>query len=106
VALAMMCIATTSLAAAAASDELSPGAGQGSGTTRFESDWVCLLDLPEGWSLFSALTDERGGEDLVEGPGGVSGRIEGGASERRIAGGVEAPGRLRRRQDGEPIAAS
>lgn len=80
-ALAIVSIATTSLAAAAASDDASPEADQRSGTTRFESDWIYSLDLPEGWQLFSALAEASGTEDLFEGPGGVSARIGGGASQ-------------------------
>ena len=74
-------VATVSVATAAASDDASPDAGQVTGTTRFESDWVYSLELPEGWRLFSALADTSGGEDLFDGPGGVNARVGGQASE-------------------------
>lgn len=66
---------------AAASDGASPDASQATGMTHFDSDWVYSLDLPVGWRLFSAMTDASGGEDLFEGPDGMSARVGGGASE-------------------------
>lgn len=74
-------IATASMATAAASDDASPDAGQATGTTHFDSAWVYSLDVPEGWRLFSAMTDASGGEDLFEGPDGMSAMVGGGASE-------------------------
>ena len=51
-AVALVSIAAASMTTAAASDDASPDAGQVTGTTRFESDWVYSLELPEGWRLF------------------------------------------------------
>ena len=74
-------VATLSVATVAASDDAPPDAGQVTGTTRFESAWVYSLYLPEGWLPFVASADATGGEDLFEGPDGVSARVGGGAAE-------------------------
>jgi hypothetical protein len=80
-AVALVSVAAVSMTTAAASDSASPDASQATGTTRFDSDWVYTLDLPEGWLPFVADADATGGEDLFEGPDGVSARVGGQASE-------------------------
>ena len=81
IAVALVSVAVVSMTTAAASDDASPDAGQVTGTTRFDSDWVYILDLPEGWLPFLAGADASGGEDLFKGPEGASARVGGQAAE-------------------------
>jgi hypothetical protein len=69
-----------SMTSAAAADAAPSGEPTG-GASHFDSAWVYSLELPEGWGVFHASADATGGADFFEGPGGVSARVGGQASE-------------------------
>jgi hypothetical protein len=69
---------TASVAAAAAA---SPAASPDAAGTPFDSGFGYTLTLPPGWEVALAAGAPAGGEDLFEGPDGVSARIGGGPAE-------------------------